>query len=291
MADIPTAAWDETYPSGTTKINLGDDSQRTIKTSVREVIAVDHEFASSGQTSTTGQHKQVTLQEQADLGTGAVGATILGSQTVSGKGELIYTDEDDNDVQITSAGEINTAALKAGALPTDITIVSTNIIDDTIVNADINSSAAIAATKIANGSISNTEFQYLNGVTSAIQTQINNLIASGYDSGWFSINTTTTNNVSKTHSLGTSLPKIDAFIGKVETGGKTYYVDLQTNFYGDSGQYVGARLCFKDSNTLAVSVGTTSIVKGYCVATDGTRTNLDENSISVRILLSKGASF
>ena len=40
-------------------------------------------------------------------------------------------------------------------------------------NANIKSAAAIDATKIANGSVSNTEFQYLDGVTSAIQTQIN----------------------------------------------------------------------------------------------------------------------
>lgn len=41
-----------------------------------------------------------------------------------------------------------------------------------IENADIKSGAAIDAAKIANGSVSNTEFQYLDGVTSAIQTQI-----------------------------------------------------------------------------------------------------------------------
>ena len=40
-------------------------------------------------------------------------------------------------------------------------------------DANIKASAAIDATKIANGTISNTEFQYLNGVTSAIQTQLN----------------------------------------------------------------------------------------------------------------------
>lgn len=52
-------------------------------------------------------------------------------------------------------------------------VTSTMIVDGTIVNADINASAAIAATKIADGSVDNTEFQYLNGVTSAIQTQLN----------------------------------------------------------------------------------------------------------------------
>lgn len=41
-----------------------------------------------------------------------------------------------------------------------------------IENADIKAAAAIDATKVADGSVSNTEFQYLNGVTSLIQTQI-----------------------------------------------------------------------------------------------------------------------
>jgi hypothetical protein len=44
---------------------------------------------------------------------------------------------------------------------------------NSIINADINASAAIDASKIANGSVSSVEFQYLDGVTSAIQTQIN----------------------------------------------------------------------------------------------------------------------
>lgn len=44
---------------------------------------------------------------------------------------------------------------------------------DKIKNADINASAAIDASKIANGTVSNTEFQYLDGVTSSIQTQLN----------------------------------------------------------------------------------------------------------------------
>lgn len=47
-----------------------------------------------------------------------------------------------------------------------------------IANANISASAAIDASKIANGLVSNAEFQYLDGVTSAIQTQINSKISS-----------------------------------------------------------------------------------------------------------------
>ena len=45
-----------------------------------------------------------------------------------------------------------------------------------IVDADINASAAIDASKIHDGTVSNTEFGYLNGVTSAIQTQMDTKI-------------------------------------------------------------------------------------------------------------------
>ena len=52
-------------------------------------------------------------------------------------------------------------------------VTSTHILDGTILNADINASAAIDASKINTGVVSNAEFNYLDGVTSAIQTQLN----------------------------------------------------------------------------------------------------------------------
>ena len=44
---------------------------------------------------------------------------------------------------------VTMAKLAGGALPTDITVASANIVDGTIVNADINASAAIAGTKVS----------------------------------------------------------------------------------------------------------------------------------------------
>jgi hypothetical protein len=106
MTLIPSQSWSEVSPAGSDNVSAGDNRIREMKTQIREVIDVDHDFPSSGQAADVGQHKKVTLQEQANLGTGAVNATILGSQTVNGKGELVYTDEDDNDVQITSGGTL-----------------------------------------------------------------------------------------------------------------------------------------------------------------------------------------
>ena len=71
---------------------------------------------------------------------------------------------------------------------------SSKIVDGSIVNADINASAAIDATKIHDGTISNTEFGYLNGVTSAIQTQIDSkLTASNNLSDLGNVSTARTN--------------------------------------------------------------------------------------------------
>jgi hypothetical protein len=57
-------------------------------------------------------------------------------------------------------------------LPTG-TVTSTMILDGTIVNADINASAAIDWTKLAiSSTVSSTEIGYVDGVTSAIQTQL-----------------------------------------------------------------------------------------------------------------------
>jgi hypothetical protein len=116
MANVPTTAWSETTPAGSDQINAGDNRIRELKTQIREVIAVDHDFPSSGQATDNGQHLRVTLQEQADLGTGAVGTTILGSQTINGKGELVYTDESDTDVQITKDAKLHAPSL-AGVYP------------------------------------------------------------------------------------------------------------------------------------------------------------------------------
>ena len=71
------------------------------------------------------------------------------------------------------------------AMSGDITISNagvTTIGTGVIVNADINGSAAIDASKIHNGTISNTEYSYLNGVTSNIQTQLSSIAASAISS-------------------------------------------------------------------------------------------------------------
>lgn len=66
----------------------------------------------------------------------------------------------------------------AVAALTNKTINADNNTITNIDNNDIKSNAAIDATKIANGTVSNTAFQYLANATSDIQTQLNNKIDS-----------------------------------------------------------------------------------------------------------------
>jgi len=71
-------------------------------------------------------------------------------------------------------GSIDTAHIA------DSQITSAKITDGTIVNADVNASAAIDATKIADGSVTSAEFQYINTLSSNAQTQINAKAATTY---------------------------------------------------------------------------------------------------------------
>jgi hypothetical protein len=82
----------------------------------------------------------------------------------------------DGSIDTAHIADLNVTLAKLAAS----SVNSSKIVDDSIVNADINSSAAIDATKIHDGSISNTEFGYLNGVSSAIQTQIDTKAATSY---------------------------------------------------------------------------------------------------------------
>ena len=53
------------------------------------------------------------------------------------------------DADVNASAAIALSKLATGALPSAITVASTNITDGTIVNADVNASAAIAGTRSA----------------------------------------------------------------------------------------------------------------------------------------------
>jgi hypothetical protein len=76
--------------------------------------------------------------------------TFVSGETVTpAKLNNARTVSDIVNADISSGADIALSKLATGALPTAITVASANIVDGTIVNADINVSAAIAGTKIA----------------------------------------------------------------------------------------------------------------------------------------------
>lgn len=95
------------------------------------------------------------------------------NNTVTGITSAMITDGTIVNADINASAAIAYSKLNlAGA------IVSADIANDTIVDADINTAANIAWTKIAPSStVSATELGYLDGVTSAIQTQIDSKLA------------------------------------------------------------------------------------------------------------------
>lgn len=101
---------------------------------------------------------------------GQTGNVVLDTDDIlEGSTNLYFTDERAQD----AAGAMATSSTKVSLTYDDVSNTLTpDIVTGSLVDADISLTAAIDATKIANGSVSNTEFQYLDGVTSSIQTQL-----------------------------------------------------------------------------------------------------------------------
>jgi len=127
--------------------------------------------------------------------------TVIGATDVNNSGRTFV-----QDITMDSAGHV-TAIGSAAVSNLD--------------NNDIAASAAINAEKIHDGTVSNTEFGYLNGVTSAIQTQIDGL---GSDSAGLQtqINSLNTGKLGRANNVWiTSAEGEDRFY--FATSGTTYY--------------------------------------------------------------------
>ena len=146
------------------------------------------------------------------------------------------------DATIASNGAISLANDSVGA---------DELASNAVVNASVASNAAIDASKIADGSVSNTEFQYLNGVTSAIQTQLDAKLSSdGLFSGTlasgnrFAINTWYNSNEGRNRfyfaNSGSTYIKYDTYLyGQNNSGVNKFSVDTSGNgiFSGDITAY------------------------------------------------------
>src|SRR5450759_4338174 len=95
-----------------------------------------------------------------------VGSTGIEPQIVTMAGDITI---DNTGSTVIGAGKVLNGMLGADAVTTD------KVSDGTLVNADISATAGINATKLADGTVTNTTLQYINSLTSNAQTQLNNL--------------------------------------------------------------------------------------------------------------------
>jgi len=126
-----------------------------------------------------GETRVVTVKTRGPQGPAFADGDI-GDIVISGGGTVATIDNGVvNNAKIASNAAIALSKLATGALPTSITVTSANISDLSIVNADINASAAIAGTKIdpdfGSQTITTTGNTNLNGldVTGAITSSGN----------------------------------------------------------------------------------------------------------------------
>ena len=134
-----------------------------------------------------------------------------------------------------------------------------------IANSEIKTAAGIDASKIADGSVSNTEFQYLDGVTSNIQDQIDNITGTGqtYHAGVFFTATSTEDSRGKTiteSDILTSLGIDDGYWGinggiscqLFEAAGNKHTV--VTSNYDVENEVLGSIVALKQINIAAAAL-------------------------------------
>lgn len=114
---------------------------------------------------------------------GKLVVTPLNAPTLDEAGEVAY-DSADNKLKVRDDSATRSVVTEdRAATLTNKTIDADSNTITNIENADIKAGAAIDAAKIADGSVSNAEFQRLDGVTSNIQTQLDAKIGTTLNSG------------------------------------------------------------------------------------------------------------
>jgi len=209
---------------------------------------------------------------------------------------------------------IATTKIAAGALPTDVTVASANIVDDSIVNADINASAAIAHSKIATGTLpSGIQVNSANIVdASIVNADINASAAivgsklanpiSLADDHKISFGTGAGNNLEIFHEASSNTNEIIAAGGDIHlecdnfmvindsTNGRTIFVDesnsrLELGFDGNhdvyfsgTGSTFATNADFSAGVDVTGNITVTGTVDGRDVATDGTKLDTCETN-------------
>jgi len=210
----------------------------------------------------------ITNAKLADMAAGTVKVRDAGSsgvpsdvaltttQVLIGDGSGVTAASLSGDVTMTNAGVVTIAndAVEQAMIGDDA-VGADQLASDAVVNASIASGAAIDAAKIANGTVTSTEFQYINTLSSNAQTQID---AKGVgdavkanDAAWTGsqrATTVTDNDMSYDMDLGQNFISTPAgnltltftnitngqsgFLKLINSGGHT--ISLHTNSKGDA---------------------------------------------------------
>ena len=131
-----------------------------------------------------------------------------------------------------AANCINTSKIISGAVTTaelgDDAVTAAKLASNAVVNASVASGAAIDATKIADGTVTSTEFQYINTLSSNAQTQLNNAYSST-DSGLTMQNVNSVRRGASDTGITNESTKIGFYVGSVEKA----YLDSDGDFVAD----------------------------------------------------------
>jgi len=172
----PSAEWQMVSVVGDDKLTTKGDLlvYNTVDSETRLPIGANGLVLTADSTATNGldwtavsvSDGAITNAKMADMAAGTVKVRDAGTTGVP------------SDVALTTTQILigDGAGVTAAALSGDVTMTNAGVVSigtGVIVDADVNASAAIDATKIADGTVTSTEFQYINTLSSNAQTQIN----------------------------------------------------------------------------------------------------------------------
>ena len=138
------------------------------------------------------------------------------------------------------------------------------ITDDTVTNDDIKSNANITATKLGTGAVDNTEFNYLNNVTSGIQGQIDGKLAlsGGTMSGALNMNGYAVNNGGDLLMSTQKMLQVGAYTAGQESGLSLGALDAGKVWYNSTGgifKFADGSASPKTLNTSNASVSSVGV--------------------------------
>jgi hypothetical protein len=183
-------------------------------------------------------------------------ASLVGGDGITVSGNNVSVDHDGEGLQFVStqlALELDGSTLSKSAS-------GVKVATGGITNTEVNSSAAIAYSKLnlsnsivnadisSSGTVSNTEFGYLDGVTSAIQTQLDNKASTALDNlGTTSINADLLPSVDVTRSIGSSSARfLNSYTKNLRYGAAGPRIDMSTGEMYDTSNNLSADFGVKE---------------------------------------------